>query len=352
MGELTGRSSKPSISVILTAYGRRDFLRAALGSVACQDFDLSQAELVVVTDLPELRTKNQVSNLIQGSEIAVTTIYPGPIPLGQSHYAAMRACSGEVVTFLNDDDMWERTRLKVISGLFASDPELGYFHNGQSFVDASGRPSRDGFRFSFFKHPSGFFKRHDTKLSSEYLVRHPWILRQFEADFNSSSIALRPAIMHRLLERLAEITAMDDTFYLYSALASGASLYLTSEPLTLYRLHGKNVSYQSGRERSSAAARATALSGRYLADLRRFEKIFLESGFGDVPRLLRRDRAYLEMINRLLAPRGSRVSVGAHMLEMLRMPRDALTWKWLISEAAALTYLVSPGLVRKVYSSS
>jgi hypothetical protein len=338
--------------VILTAYGRRDFLGDALESIASQDFDLSQAELIVVTDLPELSAASQVSNFIQGSEIAVTTVYPGPVPLGQSHYAAMMACSGEVVTFLNDDDLWEKNRLNVISRVFVDDPEVGFFHNGQSVVDASGQPSSNGFRFSLFKHPSVLFRRPDTKLSSEYLVKHPWILRQFEADFNTSSIAVRRAVVSPFLERLAEITAMDDTFYLYSALASGTSLYLSSEPLTRYRLHGKNVSYQSGRERGSVIQRATALSSRYLVELQKFERIFLESGFGSVPELVRRDRAYLEIINVLLVPHSSRGSVVAPLIELLTMPRDALTWKWLVPEIAALANLVSPRLVKGIYSAS
>jgi glycosyltransferase involved in cell wall biosynthesis len=339
-----------SISVILAAYGRREFVSEAIRSVSSQDIDLSQVELVVVTDLPEVGSPSRVREIAGTDKIRIRTVYPGPVPLGQSQSAAISASSGGIITFLNDDDLWERNRLRFISERFEKDPNLGFFHNGQSFIGPDGSLSNSGLSYALFKHPSGLFRHGEAYLSAAEAARRPWILRKFEADFNTSSMAIRRRVIEPHLHELSGIRATDDTFYLYVALASGMMILLSSSPLTRYRLHTKNVSFHSHRPIAAVAERGSALSARYMNELREIQKLVERQGWQNVAHPLLLDRLYVAMVNAVQSPSSPREAVGRILLEMLSQPLDALTWKWLVAEAAAVGHLVSPGLVRGLYS--
>ncbi len=338
------------LSVIIAAYSRRDFVSEAIQSVASQDIDLSKVELVVTTNLAEISTPSLVRKIAGTDEISVRTVFPGPAPLGQSQSTAISASSGKVITFLNDDDLWEKNRLRIISARFEKDPKLGFLHNGQSFIESDGRPSDLALSYCLFKHPSGLFKHGEAYLSAAEAAKRPWILRRFEADFNSSSIAFRRAIIEPHLDDLAKILAMDDTFYLYSALASGMMILLTSERLTKYRLHDRNESFHSHQPKTVVAERASSLSRRYVAQLQAFRTLFESKGWRNVSQSLASDQLYMAMVHEIQDSHSSREAVGKILLEMLSQPIDAGTWKWLVTEAAAVGHLMAPGFVRGLYS--
>ena len=339
-----------SLSVIVTAYNRREFVSEAIRSVASQDIDLSNVELIVATNLAEFGTPTLVREVARNNEMRIRTIYPGPAPLGQSQASAISASSGRIITFLNDDDLWEKNRLRIVSERFAQDPNLGFLHNGQSFIGPDGSPSDLGLSYSIFKHPSGLFKHAEAYLSPAEAARRPWILRRYEADFNTSSIAFRREIIESRLDDLAGIFAMDDSFYLYSALASGMMILLTSAPLTKYRLHNRNESFHSHHSKTAVAERASSLSSRYAVQLRAFRALVESQSWPNVTPALDLDQLYIAMVHEIQDSKSSRVAVGRILLAMLSRPIDAISWKWVVAEAAAIGHLMAPGIVRSIYS--
>ena len=65
-------TANPLFSVIMTVYDRVEFYPEAIKSVASQDIELSQVELIIVTNLEEIGTTSQVRQ-IAGTTISEST---------------------------------------------------------------------------------------------------------------------------------------------------------------------------------------------------------------------------------------------------------------------------------------
>ena len=146
------------------------------------------------------------------------------------------------------------------------------------------------------------------------------------------------------------VFAMDDTFYLYCALGSGMGFLLSSDPLTKYRLHHKNESFHSDARRTNVAERGSALSSRYLSQLDAFQVVIERRGWKGAALSLSLDRLYLGLVHRIQDSRTARGDVGRILCRMLSRPFDAVTWKWVVVESAAIGYMLSPRIVRLLYS--
>ena len=107
-----------------------------------------------------------------------------------------------MITFLNDNDLWEKNRLSSIAERFAEILPLGFFHNGQTFIGPDGGPAASVLSYALFKHPSGLIRYGEVHLSPEEAAERPWLLRRYEADFNTSSLALRREIVEPNIDEL------------------------------------------------------------------------------------------------------------------------------------------------------
>ena len=140
--------------------------------------------------------------------------------LGHTMAVGVRACRGEVICFLDDDDQFDPRKLSVVRAEFQRDRDLGYYHNGLSLVDETGRPM-DG---------------EDPTVGSRALaMSRDW-------DFCDSCISVRRELVLPLLDRWPEVPKAADSFLDYVSRASRYSRSRTLEPLTRYRVHPRSSS--------------------------------------------------------------------------------------------------------------
>ena len=85
--------------------------------------------------------------------------------LGGKIVDGLNNCSGDVVTFLEDDDCYERDRLEFVEESFG-DPGLTYLQNGFTVIDAQGAPYQGRF-------PHDAQMRHWTRLGSVSVPGRP-----------------------------------------------------------------------------------------------------------------------------------------------------------------------------------
>ncbi|MGC9079884.1 MAG: glycosyltransferase family 2 protein, partial [Nanopusillaceae archaeon] len=124
---------KPLISVIVTAHNRKQFLSYALKSLEKQTLDKNKFEVVVVKNFEDpisdnIIKRNKWKNII-------TDI----VPLGGKIALGLKESKGNIITFLEDDDMYREDRLEKIYKAFSSIPDLVYFHNEQIVIDEEGK---------------------------------------------------------------------------------------------------------------------------------------------------------------------------------------------------------------------
>jgi len=139
-------SATPLVSVVLPTYGRHpDHLVDAVASVREQTYEA--VELVVVDDSPgdaDLReaVREGVAGTLGDRLTRVTWLREGPQDgAGAARNAGMRAATGDLLAFLDDDDAWRPRKLaRQVETLQAAGETVGLVYCRQQYVDEDGHP--------------------------------------------------------------------------------------------------------------------------------------------------------------------------------------------------------------------
>jgi glycosyl transferase family 2 len=115
-------------SVLITCYRRRQYLRLALASAVADGAD----QIVVVKDWADPSVDRELANA--GAQVVTEDI---PI-IGEALARGLAQCTGETVSFLDDDDLILPGRLAAVRRSFESSPSLVLFKNGYTEVDVDG----------------------------------------------------------------------------------------------------------------------------------------------------------------------------------------------------------------------
>ena len=101
-------TDKPYISVIITAYNRKEFILDAVNSVINQSLERSKYEIIVV--------KNYLDDTIDKflHENNIIDLYTDRKPLGAKIANGIEKSKGEVICFLEDDDLFLPEKLYEI----------------------------------------------------------------------------------------------------------------------------------------------------------------------------------------------------------------------------------------------
>lgn len=218
------------VSVIITAFNRKQYLESALNSVLNQQFDKFEIILVTNFDIEELNYRN-----------AVRKVYDNQEYLGEKVYKGLKESVGDIICFLDDDDMFAKGKLRRVFTLFR-EYDLVYYHNNIITVDEKGREVK--IEGDYLKVPPyASFNLPDFPLTvvktSNVNVRS---LLKLNANFNSSSICVRRDVLESNAGYLRRIKAVIDSFFFYSSLLGRGNILLDPERLTYYRIHSLQTS--------------------------------------------------------------------------------------------------------------
>ncbi|MCI4347628.1 MAG: glycosyltransferase family 2 protein [Thermoplasmata archaeon] len=216
-----------NISAIVMAHGRREFLRAAVDSARGQVGAPAAYEVIVTKDFLD-----PYVDQLPGIRILDST----GLGTGEMIADAAKAAHGELLAFLDDDDVWEPTKVSQVAAVFVSSPRLGYFGHGQSVINDAGQSTSIG----------GAMWRRQRWLSEDIEIPPPIsgsVARFLWADpGNDSSITLRREDLLGREVLLRRIRASIDTFLLWTGLLSSGGIRFSRAPLTRLRVHPENFS--------------------------------------------------------------------------------------------------------------
>jgi hypothetical protein len=216
----------PFLTVLVTAYRRKNYLRAAVQSVLEQTIPRDQVEIVVFKDFADPDLDAWLGSL--GPSVRTVT---EDLPLiGQMLVRGLELAHGSVVCFLEDDDRFRPTKLENIAELFRGDPGLGYVRNSYDAIDAQGTPmpSWEGFR----PQPP----RTVTWGPGRERVSIPWLYR-YGGYINLSTMSLRTSVGRRWAPWLRRLPASSDVVLFILALASDVAVRIDSNRWNEYRVH-------------------------------------------------------------------------------------------------------------------
>ncbi|MGC8673488.1 MAG: glycosyltransferase, partial [Thermoplasmata archaeon] len=120
---------KPYISVIITAYNRKEYLLDAFKSAINQTLPRDKYKIIISKNFKDKKIDNYI--LKHGGKLVLFK----KKGIGPRIANALRYAKGEVVCFLEDDDLFDRNKLKFVYDIFARTPKLCYCHNGIIYVD-------------------------------------------------------------------------------------------------------------------------------------------------------------------------------------------------------------------------
>jgi hypothetical protein len=215
--------SRPTLTAVITAHDRRTFLPAAVRSAIGAGAD----EVIVVRNF---------SGPIEGCEGRYRDLPCSAAETTVKEALGVEAASGDLVGFLDDDDLWVPEKGAKLAELFEADPRLVYYCHAQSPIDESGRDVRA-------RHPEFEQRRPkpETSASSEDFVR---LVEHFPG--NNSSTVVRREWALSTLEVVRDAGWAADLTWFATAALSGRSYRVGPERLTLLRLHLDNMSHAGG----------------------------------------------------------------------------------------------------------
>ncbi len=263
-----------SISVLVMGFKRKEFVRQALESVVAQSLPRERYEIVCVlgfqdSDLSAFMQANSIKELFcEGT-------------LGNRLAMGLKECRGEIVCFLDDDDLFEMHKLQSVIEVFNSSPDVVYYHNDVSLIDVSSN--------AILQRISPF----DIQNVKSFLWTplHGWrrIIRR-RGDFNMSSICVRRSKAIEFLNLLDVVEASPDSIIFFLLLETGGSFYFDKDALTLYRIYESetntlkpSLSYDRARQTAARFYRSRFKAYqqlRYPAAKRIFLGYVLDSKFG------------------------------------------------------------------------
>lgn len=126
--------SKPLVSVIVSNYNYARYLPQALNSVLAQSY--SNIEIIVVDD----GSTDDSENVLRSYENHIRWIRQKNQGVSAARNRGVKETRGELIAFLDADDIWLPLKLERQVERFLDDPELGLVHCGMQEINDKGEP--------------------------------------------------------------------------------------------------------------------------------------------------------------------------------------------------------------------
>lgn len=222
------REQTPSLSVVVTAYQRKSFLIQAVESVLSQSLNRTFYEIIVVKSFSDVDIDNYLSkNLVK------SVLQPQNSSMGDDIVAGLKVATGDVICFLDDDDIFENSKLETIMHEFEADPKLDYFHNNYTIVNEQLLPTAS---INYFRTSDRLFV--DT---SQLRIEGALQIYKSAGSAISSCISIRRRVLDRIMQHLSGLTHNPDSVFFFSALSSNGHLVIDPRALTRYRVHESTI---------------------------------------------------------------------------------------------------------------
>ncbi len=210
----------PRVSVNVCCYNAQRYLEPTLHSIFAQTF--TDWELVIVNDGSTDGTDAIIRRHVEAGRPIVYHVQPNT-GLSASRNEALRRSSGQLIAFLDHDDLWEPTKLEKQVPLFDRSPRVGVVYaDCVNFAE-------DGFSYrQFEKHPPHRGMVFDALLRDYFPNLQTVIVRRAAFDDLAHWFDPRLGLVEEadLLLRLAQHWAFD----------------YVDEPLARWRLHAVSSS--------------------------------------------------------------------------------------------------------------
>lgn len=227
---MTGPTKKnlSLVSVIVPTFNNARFIRPALESFFRQTYPEERREIIVVDDgstddTPEIIKK-------YGQEISYIRLEHKGIAGARN--AGIFHARGEIITFLDSDDLWREERLQKVVERFIENPRAGMVYHPVELIDSEGNTIKENF-CSTFGYEVGLSGWVGNEIASGKIFS------------GGSSFAFRKDIVD-MLSPLPEDVRRGVDYYMTVISSCFAPAEYIPQILGKYRLHARNVTMSVG----------------------------------------------------------------------------------------------------------
>jgi len=287
----------PRISIVTASFNRRRFLAEAMDSVLDQRY--ADLEYVVVDGASTDGSAALIATY--GARLAWSVSEPDrgqyeAINKGFSH------TSGEVMGWLNSDDLYLPWTLSVVGELFATFPEMEWMTSSYPLIwNEHGRPIACGYRPGFSR--AGFQRGEYLPTGASYATGY----------IQQESTFWRRSLWERVGGSLDTSYRVAADFDLWMRFSKEAELYAADVPLAGYRLHGnqRTAAERPDYEREAELSFARHGGQRY----GRAESLAMRGIIAHLPATVRRWASGAGLLSRRLACVNGGPGVGWRIVE-------------------------------------
>lgn len=216
------------ISVIIVAHDRKEFLVEAISSILRQKIDREKYEIIVVKNFKD----EMIDSFIDDNH--AINVFNLEEKLGSKLKIGIEASKGDVLAFLEDDDIFLDGKLTFLNNKFV-DRELGFIHNDYLRINKIG----EKIGLSTGKKMRSPIDLH-VKSNINSFLRNAI---KAEGFFNLSCMSVRKSLISQeILESMTGIQIAADNLMFYISCDSKMRVLITNEVYTGYRIHDNNAS--------------------------------------------------------------------------------------------------------------
>ena len=214
----------PKFTVIITAYNRKDYIYNAIDSVLNQKINHDSYQVIVACNF-DPSTFSIERDLEKLKRCEFLFLENGTI--GEFLTEAVKRSKGELILFLDDDDLFSKIKLERIRNIFDEYPQLGYYHNSALVFKDQDELSKEIHNMKKETHLT-FVTNQDLSEKIEKFIKKGGC-------FNLSSIAIKRIILVSYLSALSQIENDPDLFMFMITLQYGSLATHDTAELTYYR---------------------------------------------------------------------------------------------------------------------
>jgi len=215
------------ITVIITAYNRKEFLEDAIKSAINQTLPRKYYEIIVVKNFFD----EKIDNIISKNNIK--SIFCDSPNQGEHLAAALKEANGNILSFLDDDDMFTKDKLEIVHSTFQRE-DIVFHRNRRTFVNEKNKIIGKDRPYPPFE------AKGSDPISLRKLINRGM-------GVNSSTMSIRRRALDAIdVDRFRRMGLAVDSLYFVAALLQGGILVYDPRPLTLFRVHGSQSFVNTG----------------------------------------------------------------------------------------------------------
>lgn len=209
---------RPSVSVIISSYNYAHFLGTTIESVLAQTYP---AHEIIIIDDGSTDASAEVARSF-GARVKFIGQKNQGVCVARNHGA--RLATGDVLAFLDSDDIWRPRKLERQVAAFTADPEVGLVSCGIRYFN-----------------PQGETIVEYTQGKSGWCARDILLYKEPVLNTTASAIAVSREVFERIggFDERRELFAAEDREFSYRA-AQISKIVFIPEILVDYRIHGGN----------------------------------------------------------------------------------------------------------------